>query len=310
MARTVSPAGVKLVADFEGFRGHPYRDAVGVWTIGYGETRGVGPNSPWISEASARRQLERRLNADFASRIPNAARLNQHQFDALASFVYNVGPGALAPSTGIGRALRAGNFRQVASELLRWDKAGGRSLLGLTRRRQAERKLFLLPVAKAHPKAVLAKLKASTGVTTLDGVPVFRGLKRVLLDARAHGWAGTLTSADRRKGIPERYGKLSQAALYAGWIAHKLGFNPANPPGRSTHELRSDGVAYRGPVGRPLSWWQEGLDASLADQLRSVLARLGYDAFQPYKTGSEVHHTNFHISPVHHWRQRRRQKRL
>jgi hypothetical protein len=126
----------------------------------------------------------------------------------------------------------------------------------------------------------------------------------MLADARAHGWHGRLNSADRRQGVAERYGKLSQAALYAGWIAHKAGFNPANPPGRSTHELRSDAVAYRGPVGRPLAWWQLGLDAGDAAQLRAVLNRLGYAAFRPYPDGREVHHVNLRRSPTRRLRQR------
>lgn len=143
-----------------------------------------------------------------------------------------------------------------------------------------------------------------TSTVSFDGVPMFRGHALMLKDARAHGWKGRANSADRRRGVAERYGKLSQAALYAGWIAHKAGFNPANPPGRSTHELRSDAVAYRGPVGRPLSWWQLGLDTSNADQLRNVLTRLGYAPFRPYAVGSEIHHTNLRKSPYRNLKKR------
>ena len=132
---------------------------------------------------------------------------------------------------------------------------------------------------------------------TLNGTPLFRGHRLMLRDAAKHGWTGVVNSADRRKGVPERYGKLSQYALYMGWLAGKAGFNPANPPGRSTHELRSDAVAYRGPVGRPLAWWQLGLDVTNADQLLTVLNRLGYDAFRPYSAGSERHHINLRRSP-------------
>ena len=132
---------------------------------------------------------------------------------------------------------------------------------------------------------------------TRNGTPLFRGHRLMLDDAMKHGWNGTVNSADRRKGVPEKYGKLSQAALYAGWIAGKAGFNPANPPGRSTHELRSDGVAYRGPVGRPLAWWQLGMDVTDSDQLLAILNRLGYDAFRPYSSGSERHHINLRKSP-------------
>lgn len=141
---------------------------------------------------------------------------------------------------------------------------------------------------------------------TFDGTPIFRGLAHVLADARAHGAKFQVTSADRRKGIPEKYGKLSQFALYAGWLAHKVGFNPANPPGRSTHELRSDGVAYRGPIHRPLAWWQLGIDVSDAgvDHLIVTLKRLGYKVFRPYPSGSERHHINFAANPWPRWKQR------
>lgn len=137
-----------------------------------------------------------------------------------------------------------------------------------------------------------------------DGTPVFRGLALMLEDARRNGWSGRLNSADRREGVAEKYGRMSQAALYAGWIAHRAGFNPANPPGRSTHELRSDAVAYRGPIGRPLSWWQLGMDCSDAETLRAVLVRLGYSAFRPYADGREVHHVNLKGSPTKRLRAR------
>lgn len=153
----VSGNGVALVKRFEGFRSRPYRDAVGVWTIGYGETRGVGPGtSPW-SERYAAQRLEERLNRDFGSHV-NALGLplNQNQHDALTSFVYNVGPGGIAASTGVGRALRAHQWRAAADHLLDWDKAGGARLPGLTRRRQEERALFL----KAAPNRRLAGLRA------------------------------------------------------------------------------------------------------------------------------------------------------
>lgn len=144
---------------------------------------------------------------------------------------------------------------------------------------------------------------------TYSGTPLFRGHQLMLRDAQINGWHGKVNSADRRKGVPERYGKLSQAALYAGWIAGKAGFNPANPPGRSTHELRSDGVAYRGPVGRPLSWWQLGLDVTDADTLLRVLNRLGYSAFRPYSAGSEAHHINLRKSPRRNLIRRRKWRR-
>lgn len=148
-----------------------------------------------------------------------------------------------------------------------------------------------------------------------DGTPVFQGQALMLGDARRHGWPGQLVSADRRKGVAERFGKLSQAALFAAWVAWStrhviLAFmrgqrpNPANSPGHSTHELRSDGVAYRGPVGRPLVWWKLGLDVTEWDELLHVLHELGYLAKQPYHSGSELHHVNLYRNPTRRLRKR------
>ena len=147
----VSAAGIALIKEFEGFPngGRPYRDPVGVWTIGYGHTAGVGPNSPRLTERAASRLLEQDLSRTYeryVEALPMAAALNQHQFDALVSFVFNLGPGAIGADTGIGRALRGRDWRRAADEMLRWNRAGGRVLAGLTRRRQAERALFLRPV--------------------------------------------------------------------------------------------------------------------------------------------------------------------
>jgi GH24 family phage-related lysozyme (muramidase) len=155
----VSRDGIALIKEFEGFPfgGRPYQDSVGVWTIGYGHTEGVGPHSRRISERDAAKLLEHDLDATYAravAALPMAGDLNQHQFDALVCFVYNVGTGAIGPDTGIGRALRAQDWSRAADELLRWDKAGGRALAGLTRRRHAERELFLRPV-HVNPLAAL-----------------------------------------------------------------------------------------------------------------------------------------------------------
>lgn len=140
----VSERGVNLVARFEGFRSKPYRDAVGVWTIGYGHTAGVSASSAAISRADAKRLLRRELDTVYAPAVRALGlRLTQNQFDALVSFVYNLGPGAIASSTTVGTLLRQGHYRKAANAMLAWNKAGGRSLLGLTIRRHVERRLFL-----------------------------------------------------------------------------------------------------------------------------------------------------------------------
>lgn len=90
----------------------------------------------------------------------------------------------------------------------------------------------------------------------------------------------------------------SQKELWDGYRLGRPGYNPANPPGRSTHERRSDGVAYPGPVGRPLRWWQVGIDCSDSSAVIAAAGRHGWVAVRPYASGSEFHHVNFVKAPV------------
>src|SRR3954464_4264657 len=152
--------GIALIKEFEGFPfgGRPYFDQLGgVWTIGYGHTEGVGPHSPRLTERQASELLERELaqrSEGAGEALPTAHLLNQNQFDALVVFVYNVGGGALAADTGIGKAPRARQWQRAADEMLRWNRAKGHAVEGLTRRRKAERALFLTP-SSARPLALL-----------------------------------------------------------------------------------------------------------------------------------------------------------
>lgn len=103
------------------------------------------------------------------------------------------------------------------------------------------------------------------------------------------------------EALLHRLGKSSQADLYDGWTHRRAGFNPANPPGFSTHELRSDGAAYPSVKrGGALKWWQCGIDIDDAHVLAFVAAakRHGWDVWRPYPTGSEYHHVNFHKPPL------------
>ena len=147
-------AAIALIKEFEGFPfgGRPYRDAVGVWTIGYGHTAGVGPDSRRLTERQASQLLEEDLESYLRviEALPIADELDDNQVAATLSFIYNLGPGAISHDTGIGRALRNRQWQRAADEMLRWDRAGGRVLPGLTRRRRAERALFLRP-ARVNP---------------------------------------------------------------------------------------------------------------------------------------------------------------
>jgi lysozyme len=141
-----------------------------------------------------------------------------------------------------------------------------------------------------------------------DGTPTFWGLAKPLLLAREHGWSGQLDSSDRRKGVAERFGKKSQATLFACAKAKKNtgrcpsscsgDCNPANQPGQSSHELRSDASAFPGPLGRKLNWFELGLDISDHQGALDALNHLGYKARLTYPHSiKELHHINFTASP-------------
>lgn len=143
----LAPA-LTLIKKFEGLRLESYRDPVGIWTIGYGTTKGVTEGLRITKE-----DAERLLLDDLTKvRLPELTVLldvvtSNNELCALLSFCYNVGMGALAKSTLL-RKLNSGRPREeVANEFLRWNKAGGRILHGLTKRRFAERALFLTPDA-------------------------------------------------------------------------------------------------------------------------------------------------------------------
>jgi hypothetical protein len=125
--------------------------------------------------------------------------------------------------------------------------------------------------------------------------PQVRALKRDVPHARLQ----SCYRGDAAKGLLHRLGKSTQAMLWYGWLHRLPGFNPANPPGRSTHELHSDGVAYRGPIGRPLWAWQCGMDwndDAVNDLIRAGRKR-GWALWRPYSSGSEFHHLNFRRAP-------------
>lgn len=137
-----SQRGLSLIKSFEGLRLQAYQDSVGVWTIGYGATRGVKSGMS-ISKEQAERMLlndVQRFEAEVQRLI--TAPLNQNQWDALMSFTYNLGAGNLESST-LRRLLNCGDYSGAAEQFPRWNKAGGKVLAGLTRRREAERALFL-----------------------------------------------------------------------------------------------------------------------------------------------------------------------
>lgn len=166
-------AGLNLIKEFEGLYLTAYKCPAGIWTIGFGTTGkvdgkeiGKGMN---ITKAKAE-QLLRKDVKQFEKSVNSLVKvsINQNQFDALVSFAYNVGSGALKNSTLL-RKLNQKDYKGAAEEFLKWNKAGGKVLSGLKRRRETERKLFL--------KAIVGKTKSNQEKVTYLSVTANSGLK-------------------------------------------------------------------------------------------------------------------------------------
>ena len=134
----------------------------------------------------------------------------------------------------------------------------------------------------------------------IDQCPVPASLAPVLLRIKEHTGA-TLNSCDRSAAaepVLRKFGKKSQRELYEGFRRGLPGFNPANPPGRSTHERRNDGVAYPGPAGAPLPYWCVGMDWSDAAAVIRAARAEGFTASITYPGNPrEGHHVNFRKEP-------------
>jgi len=180
MSRKINSAGINLIREFEGCRLSAYPDPASPlavemrkpsqlrakdwqklsgdpWTIGWGSTGvdpfnkdpsgkhlQIGPNTKWTQSQCDQRNLEH-VN-EFCEKVEKLLKVdvNDNQFAALVSLAYNVGIGNLAKSTLLIHT-NAKRWDIAANEFLKWNKAGGKVLAGLTRRREAERRLFLTP---------------------------------------------------------------------------------------------------------------------------------------------------------------------
>lgn len=148
----LGPHGRALIQAFEGFheaieggaKARSYKCPAGVWTIGWGHTKGVKKG-----QVATRAECQAMFDEDVSGFVEGVRALvtvplNQNQFDALVSFAFNVGLGNLKNSNLL-RVLNAGDYDGVPAQLMRWVKAGGQTLPGLVRRRQAESALFAAP---------------------------------------------------------------------------------------------------------------------------------------------------------------------
>lgn len=133
----------------------------------------------------------------------------------------------------------------------------------------------------------------------IDGCPVPASIApyiAIVLHTAGQQASSIYRGTDAR-AILERHGKHDQAWLYANLPA-----GVANPPGRSSHELRSDGVSFAGPIGRRLEEWQVGVDsgadtAAARDHITRAAAAHGWVVKHPYSAGVELHHWNWAKRP-------------
>lgn len=157
----ISKTGIDLIKEFEGCHLTAYRDEVGVWTIGYGITNAdksiTGTTIKQglkISQSTAEKWLEESLNRKYlplVMKYDTRYGWNQNEIDALTSFAYNIG--SIDQLTANGSRSR----ETIAKKMLEYNKAGGTVYRGLTRRREAERKLFLTPMEGKEVKDIKKK---------------------------------------------------------------------------------------------------------------------------------------------------------
>jgi len=142
--------GLKLIKEFEGCKLKAYQCPAGVWTIGigsthYGDGTPVTKNRTLPNEGAAMALLAATIGQYEKAVNATGVELTQNEYDALVCLCYNIGAGNFFKSTLV-KMLKAGDDKaEIVKQFLRWDKAGGKPLAGLTRRRNAEAELFLTP---------------------------------------------------------------------------------------------------------------------------------------------------------------------
>lgn len=137
----ISAEGLALIKKFEGCELEAYKCSAGVWTIGYGHTKGVEEGMTITKDQAEEMLLEELVEYEKAVEEAVHNQLDQCMFDALVSWTYNLGPTNLNSSTML-KVLNAGEYDEVPAQIKRWNKAGGKVLEGLIRRREAEALLF------------------------------------------------------------------------------------------------------------------------------------------------------------------------
>ena len=172
--------GIKLIKNYEGCRLTAYQCSAGVWTIGWGHTGKVDGKAVCKGMTITQEKADALLVSDLVvyENHVNALKrkFNQNEFDAMVSFTYNCGQGSLQT------LCKNRSSKQIAEALLKYNKAGGKELAGLTKRRKAERELFLKPVEKGSLDKLPCDVKTTCAlnIRTAAGTnyPVIRVAKK------------------------------------------------------------------------------------------------------------------------------------
>lgn len=194
--------GRNLIRQFEGCRTRAYRDAVGVWTVGYGHTSMAGSPSVAAATRVTRARAEAILDRDlerFCGEVASLIRtpLNDNQFSALVCFAFNVGVGNFRKSSVLA-AVNGGDLASVPRRLALWVKAGGRMLPGLVKRRAAEAALFMAaeegedaaPVNTRRPVEPIVGKDFKSSSTNIAAVISAAGAAVTSATGRLEEWLG------------------------------------------------------------------------------------------------------------------------
>lgn len=190
----ISAVGLASIEASEGWSSGPYLDKVAsppVWTAYFGETKNVGPYSPKITRAEGERRLAKRFADDYAWALEPFVKLagfTQNMYDALASFVWNCGTGAVSAASAVGRALRKRRWHHATVGMMLWVKNGaGRVIPGLVSRRKREVKLFLttaLDVLAGYPSDERRWIRELDELRHVEGAEARRRTLRVVMTRR------------------------------------------------------------------------------------------------------------------------------
>jgi len=144
---SINTKGLEILKRFEGCKLKAYKDIVGILTIGYGHTGKDVREGQTITQEEAEAILQKDLEK-FVHGVKDLVKvsINENQLAALVVFAYNIGLNALSGSTLL-KKLNAGDLQGASEQFIRWNKAGGKEVAGLTNRRNAERDLFVSALA-------------------------------------------------------------------------------------------------------------------------------------------------------------------